>query len=495
MKRLSVFFATAAASLLLTGCGLYNKYEHDSEVPAEAFGTSQDVLDAGGDTSIAQMSWREFFTDPVLQSLIEMVLTHNTDLNSARIAVEKSEAALKMARMAYLPSLYFSPQGTLARFDDNPWSKTYNLPLQLSLDADVFGSIPNKKRAAQAVLRQAQMREEAVRANLISTTAQQYYMLQVLDRQLEILTMTDSLWNASLETQKTLWENGKSYSTAVNQMESSYLNVKAQIVDTRRNIRATENAICRLLAVTPQHVNRNKWGSSALHHPDARMSLPRSAHRDALLAKNGDGTSEDTGQRMFDTKFLKIGIPATMLEMRPDIRMANAAMEEAFYNTQAARAAFFPGITLNGTAGWTNSAGSAVVNPGKLLLSFVGSLTQPIFARGKIKGNYRISQLTEEDLKQKYAQTVIDAGNQVNEALADCEAAREKHHFYHRQVDVLREAYTGTHELMDNGKANYLEVLTAQESLLNAQLSEAMNMYKGAQAVIALYIALGGATK
>lgn len=175
--------------------------------------------------------------------------------------------------------------------------------------------------------------------------------------------------------------------------------------------------------------------------------------------------------------------------------MANAAMEEAFYNTQAARAAFFPGITLNGTAGWTNSAGSVVVNPGKLLLSFVGSLTQPIFARGRIKGNYRISQLTEEDLKQKYAQTIIDAGNQVNEALADCEAAREKHHFYHRQVDVLREAYTGTHELMDNGKANYLEVLTAQESLLNAQLSKAMNMYKGAQAVIALYIALGGATK
>ena len=491
MKRLSVFFATAAASLLLAGCGLYNKYEQDYKAPDDAFGTSQDVLAAGGETSISQMSWREFFTDPVLQSLIEMVLTHNTDLNSARIAVEKSEASLKMARMAYLPSLYFSPQGTLARFDDNPWSKTYNLPLQLSMDVDVFGGITNKKRAAQAVLRQAQMREEAVRANLISTTAQQYYMLQVLDRQLEILTMTDSLWNASLETQKTLWENGKSYSTAVNQMESSYLNVKTQIVDTRRNIRAIENAICRLLAVTPQHVNRNRWGSSALQHPDAQGE----GQRGGASAGMGVETSEDTGQRMFDTQFLKIGIPATMLEMRPDIRMANAALEEAFYNTQAARAAFFPGITLNGTAGWTNAAGSAIVNPGKLLISLVGSLTQPIFARGRIKGNYRISQLTEEDLKQKYAQTVIDAGNQVNEALADCEAAREKHHFYHRQVDVLREAYTGTHELMDNGKANYLEVLTAQESLLNAQLSEAMNMYKGAQAVIALYIALGGSTK
>ena len=473
MKKQSAFFVAAAVSLLLTGCGVYDKYTQKNEAPADAFGTTQDINVASNGNSLATMSWREFFTDPVLQSLIDMVLTHNTDVNSARIAVEKSEASLKMARMAYLPSLYFSPQGTMAKFDDNPWSKTYNLPLQLSMDVDVFGSLTNKKRAANAVLLQAQMREEAIRTNLISTTAQQYYMLQVLDRQLEILTQTDSLWNASLEMQKTLWENGKAYSTAVNQMESSYLNVKAQIVDTRRNIRATENAICRLLAVAPQHINRNKWGSSALHHPDAKGN---------------------TGQRMFDTQFLKIGVPASMLELRPDIRMANHAMEEAFYNTQAARSAFFPSITLNGTGGWTNSAGAAVVNPGKLLLSFVGSLTQPIFARGRLKANLKINQLTEEDLLQRYAQTVVDAGNQVNEAMADCQAAREKHQFYSRQVEVLHEAYTGTHELMDNGKASYLEVLTAQESLLNAQLSEAMNMYKGAQAVIALYIALGGGT-
>ena len=198
---------------------------------------------------------------------------------------------------------------------------------------------------------------------------------------------------------------------------------------------------------------------------------------------------------MFDAKFLKIGVAAEMLEQRPDIRLANAAMEEAFYNTQAARSAFFPSITLTGTAGWTNNAGSVVIDPGKLLLNFVGQLTQPIFARGKLIANKKIAQLTEKDLQRKYVQTVIDAGNQVNEALADCQAAREKHQYYHRQVAVLNDAYFGTHELMDNGKASYLEVLTAQENLLSAQINEAMNMYKGAQAVIALYIALGGGTK
>ena len=307
---------------MFTGCGLYNKYEQKAEAPADAFGKIQDAT--AGDASLAELSWREFFTDPLLQQLIEQVLANNTDLNSARIAVEKSEASLHAAKMAYLPSLYFSPQGTLAKFDDSPWSKTYNLPLQLSWDVDVFGSITNKKRASKAVLLQAQMSEEAVRTNLISAVAQQYFMLQLLDRQLEILTQTDSLWNASLETQKSLWENGKAYSTAVNQMESSYLNVKTQIVDTHRNILATENALSRLMANTPQHIERKKWGSSALE----------------------DRPENTIGQRIFDPQFMKIGVPAKMLELRPDIRMANHVMEEAFYNTQAARAAFFPSITL-----------------------------------------------------------------------------------------------------------------------------------------------------
>ena len=476
MKIKNIIIA-AAVGTMLTGCGLYNKYEapqSSSKGDTDALFGIEASAGAAGGTSIAQMSWREFFTDPLLQQLIEQVLANNTDLNSARIAVEKSEAALKAAKMAYLPSLALAPQGTLAKFDNNPWSKTYNLPLQLSMDIDVFGSITNNKRAAKAVVLQAQMQQEAIRTNLISVVAQQYYMLQLLDRQLDILTMTDSLWNASLETQKSLWENGKAYSTAVNQMESSYLNVKTQIVDTRRNIRATENALCKLMAITPQHIERKSWGSAALHHPEAQG---------------------ETGQRMFDTQFLKVGVPATMLELRPDIRMANHAMEEAFYNTQAARSAFFPSITLSGSAGWTNSAGSMVIDPGKLLLSAVGQLTQPIFARGKLKANLKINQLTEEDLQKKYVQTVINAGNQVNEAMADCEAAREKFSYYRRQVEVLHEAYTGTHELMDNGKASYLEVLTAQEGLLSAQLSEAMNMYNGAQAIIALYIALGCGTE
>ena len=440
-------------SFLLSGCGLYKKYEQKVEVSVDAIGVS------GPASAEAPISWREFFTDPLLQQLIEQVLENNTDLNSARIAVEQSEAMLKAAKLAYLPLLSFAPQGTIASFDYSKATKTYSLPLQMSWDVEAFGSITNKKRAANAVRLQAQCYEETVRSNLVSSVAQQYSMLQVLDRQLEILIQTDSLWNASLETQKSLWENGKAYSTAVNQMESSWLNVKTQIVDTRRNICSMENAICRLLAVSPQHIKRSKWGS---------YPLPQ--------------------------KF-RNGISAKMLEYRPDIRMANHVIEEAFYNMQVARAAFFPSITLSGTIGWTNSGGGAVLNPGSLLLNVMGQLAQPIFSRGKLKANLKVSKLNVEDMRKKYVQTIVDAGNQVNEALADCQAASEKHGYYRRQVEVLHKAYTGTHELMDNGKASYLEVLTAQESLLSSQLSEAMNMYNGAQAVIALYIALGGGTK
>lgn len=443
----------AVVSLMLTSCGLYKKYEQQTEIPADVIGIR------GAASTEAMLPWREFFTDPLLQKLIEQVLANNTDLASARIAVEQSEASLKAAKLAYLPSFSFAPQGTISSFDYSKAAKTYSLPLQMNWEVESFGAITNRKRAANAVLLQAQCYENIVRSNLVSAISQQYSLLQVLDRQLEILIQTDSLWSTSLDTQRSLWENGKSYSTAVNQMEASWLDVKTQIVDTRRNIQSVENAICRLLAVSPQHIERSKWGQYAL------------------------------------SQKLQNGVSASLLENRPDIRMANHVMEEAFYNTQVARAAFFPTITLSGLVGWTNNGGGAIMNPGSLLLNAVGQLTQPIFQQGKLKANLKIAKLTQEDMKLDYVQTVIDAGNEVNEALADYQSTVEKHEYYHRQVSVLHEAFKGTHELMDNGKASYLEVLTAQESLLRAQLSEAMNMYSASEALIALYIALGGGAK
>ena len=454
--KLPVIVLIAMSTVLMSSCGIYGKYHSQTEVDKNLYGTTEEVTVAQADSSIAAISWREFFADPLLQQLIDSALSRNTDLNSARIAIEQSQASLKASKLGYLPSFTLAPQaGYSGNISSSSWVPVYNVPLQMSWDIDLFGTNVNQVRKSKAIVQQAEYRQKAVQANLISTVAQQYYTLQLLDRELEILLYTDSLWNISLETQRALFENGKAYSTSVNQMENSYLNVKTQIVDVRRRIRSTENAICQLLAITPQTIERSAWSS---------YELPES---------------------------VSTGVPAQLLENRPDIRIADQALAEAFYNTNAARSAFFPKISLQGVLGWGNNNG-VIANPGALLFNALASLTQPIFAQGRLIAQLRISKLAQADMQQKYVQTVINAGNEVNEALADCQAAKEKDSYYKRQVEVLQDASAGTRELMDAGKANYLEVLTAQETLLSAQLNEAINLYEGSRALIALYIALGG---
>ena len=445
-----------------SGCGVYKKYQSQTDAPDNLFGEQTDSL-ANDSSSLADFTWREFFTDPLLQQLIDSALARNTDLQSARLAVEQAQASLKAAKLAYLPSLSLNPSASISSTMGtngtmSAASYSYNIPLQLDWNIGISGSVTVNKRKTQALLEQAKYAREATQANLISAVAQQYFMLLLLDRQMEILVETDSLWNISLETERALWENGRAYSTAVNQMESSNLGVKTQILDTKRSIISAENALCKLLAITPRHIERNTWGI---------YQLPER---------------------------FNAGVPATMLERRPDIHVADQQLAEAFYNTAAARAAFFPSFSLQGLLGWTNNGG-LILDPGALLMKAAASLVQPIFAQGKLTASLKIAKYNQQDKLNQYVQTVINAGNQVNEALADCQVAKQKDIIYKRQVEVLHNAYTGTHLLMDNGKASYIEVLTAQESLLAAQLNEATNLFNGSQALIALYIALGGGVK
>ena len=450
------------AGLVLCSCGVYKKYQSQNEAPDDLFGSGDSIAKAVSEASIAEISWREFFTDPLLQNLIDSALARNTDMLAAKSAVMQAQASLKAAKLAYLPSLSLNPQGGVS------WSKfgsagsgsgmsySYNIPLQLDWNIGISGSVTVNKRKAQSVLAQAQAAKDATQANLIATVAQYYFQLLMLDKELQILVETDSLWTESLETERALWENGQAYSTAVNQMESSCMDVKTQIFDTRRSILSAENELCKLLRMTPQTIARTAWGDYKL--PDR-----------------------------FST-----GVPATLLENRPDIKLADQALAEAFYNTAAARAQFYPSFNLTGLLGWVGENGA---DPGALLMKIAASIMQPVFAQGKLIAQLKIAKLNQEDKLMEYIQAVIDAGNQVNEALADCQVAKDKDGLYKRQVEVLHDAYTGTHELMNAGKASYIEVLKAQESLLSAQLNEASNLYDGAQALIGLYIALGGATK
>ena len=443
---------------ILSSCGVYKKYQSQNEAPKDLYG----AVDESG-TSIAEISWREFFKDPVLQALIDSALVRNTDMKAARIAVEQAQASLKAAKLAYLPSLSLAPQASVSSTMNtkgtlSPTAYSYNIPLSLDWNIGIAGSVTVNKRKAKAVLLQAQASEEATKANLIATVAQVYYRLLLLDKQMDILLKTDSLWELSLETERALWENGQAYSTAVNQMESSTLDVKMQIIGTRHSILSAENDLCELLCMTPRHIERGEWGA---------YELPE----------------------RYST-----GVPGVLLQNRPDIKAADQMLAEAFYNTALARASFYPSFSLSGLLGWTNNGG-LIADPGALLMQAAASLVQPIFSQGKLITNLKIAKLNQQAKLDSYVQTVISAGNQVNECLAECQVAKEKDVLYKRQVEVLQSAYNGTHELMNSGKASYIEVLTAQESLLKSQLNEASNLYSGSISLISLYIALGGTNK
>lgn len=466
MKKLHISYSRLIFGLIVlavfNSCGVYRKYKSQTEVPDTVFGAGDSIAQLQNESSIAEVSWRDFFVDPILRNLIDSALVRNTDMRAAKNTVLQAQASLKAAKLAYLPSLNLAPQASYSGMMNtgSEWSKSYSysIPLSLSWDLGIANSVTVNKRKAKAVLAQAEASRDATQANLIATVAQEYFLLLLLDREMKILLMTDSLWDVSLETERALWENGQAYSTAVNQMESSNLSVKMQIIETRRSILSAENEMCKLLCITPRSIERGEWGD---------YELPERY-----------GT----------------GVPAVLLQNRPDIKAADQALAEAFYNTALARAAFFPSISLGGLLGWTNNGG-IIADPGALLLQAAASLTQPIFNCGKLTANLKIAKLNQENRLDSYVQTVIDAGNQVNECLADCQVAREKDVLYKRQVLVLQDAYDGTHELMNSGKASYIEVLTAQESLLTAQLNEATNLYDGAISLISLYIALGGATK
>lgn len=435
------YLLLTAMLLGLSGCALYKQYESTSEAPVALMGEG---VEAG--ESMAVVPWRTFFPDAQLQALIEEGLEHNSNLKISALNIEIAEVSLQTARLAWLPSLNLTPSFQYQG------SASYNVGAGLQWDLDFFGGISSRRRQAQALLAQVKDEKTAVQTRLVADIAKGYHMLQMQDRQLDLMDQAIVLWEQSLDIQRTLMENGKAYSTSVNQMEASLLGVRAQRADLANDIRDTENALCVLLGRTPGHVERE---------PMAHFVLP-----------------VEVG----------LGLPGDLLRNRADIRAAEHGIEKAYYVQQEALSNFFPKITLDGNIGLAGVIGS----PAGLAYSAIASLAQPLFNQGRVRGNYKAAQIRQEQAREQFIGTVLKAGSEVNSLIADCETAAHKAEIFSRQIDVLQKAFDGTHELMKNGKANYLEVITAQEAFLKAQLSEVANTFNGNQAIINLYIALGG---
>ncbi len=432
---------------MLTGCSTYSRY-HRAEIPTENL---YRTLPAGIDTvTIASMSWREMFTDRKLQSLIETGIKQNTDLNVARLRVEAAEAALITAKLSYLPSLGINAEGGGSQYDGTT-AKTYNVGASASWELDIFGRLTAAKRGAVAALQGSRDYQQAVQTQLVATIADSYYTLSMLDTQMAINNRTLENWRATVRTLEALKKVGKANEAGVLQAKANVMQLESSQLAIRKSISETENALSAILAMPSHSIERNNLTEASF--PDT----------------------------------ISIGVPLQLLSNRPDVRQAEMELAQAFYATNVARAAFYPNITLSGTLGWTNNGGGVITNPGQWLLNVIGSLTQPLFNRG-----VNIAKSRQEEAKLLFRQALLNAGKEVNDALTVWQTAKSQIEIGERRVSVLNDAVQKTELLMCHSGATYLEVLTAQQSLLEAETLQSQAYFERIQSIIKLYHALGG---
>ena len=457
--KLNKIILLATASLVMTSCGLYNKYERP-EVNTKGLVRdtvrTTDTLAVSDTTSFGNLPWREVFTDSHLQSLIETALSNNTNLLNAALNVKMVEDQLMVAKLAFVPGFTFSPQGTLASWDGGKTSKTYSLPVTASWSIDLFGNLLNQKRSAQMSLLATRDYQQVVQTKVISNVANMYYTLLMLDKQLEVVNDMTKLTEETWKIMKIQKELGRVKETSVQSAEANYYSVQAQDTDLKRQIRETENSLSLLLGQQAQSIQRGTFEG---------QSLPAE----------------------FST-----GVSLQLLNNRPDVHYAEMSLAQCFYDVNTARSRFYPSISISGTGAFTNSGGGGITNPGKWLLSAVSSLTQPIFAHGQIIAGLKVAKSKQEQAFNTWQNAVLSAGSEVSNALVLYNSSDEKSKLEEKQVASLKKNVEYNKMLFNDGSATYLEVITAQQSLLNAELSKVADDFYKMQAVVNLYYALGG---
>ena len=460
-------FSFLFAATLFVSCGLYNKYERPDKV--ETSGLIRDVLSdrdtlAVQDTaSFGNLPWRQVFTDPQLQALIEQGLQKNSNLLNAALTVQMYETMLKAAKLAFLPAIQIgsttSPMGSISTLHTDPsvTTKAYSIPATASWTLDLFGNILSQKRSTQMKLLGFKDYQMAVRAQVISGIANCYYTLLMLDKQLEIVTEMSAMSKETWEMMKLQYQLGRVRSTGVQSAEAAYLSTQTQANDFRRQIRATENALSLLIGQQGQQIPRSTLEA---------QSLPAE----------------------FST-----GVGVALLKNRPDVHNAEMQLAACFHDIQTARSQFYPNVTIGASAAFTNSNG--VLNPGKWLTTLFGSLTQPIFMRGALTANLKVSKLQYEQAFNTWQNAILSAGNEVSNALVNYNGYDANSKLEAQRVEILKQNVEDTKALYKSSGSSYLEVITAQTQLLSAQLNLVTDDFNKMQAVVSLYTALGGGGK
>lgn len=454
MRKITCITIICINMVLLSSCHIYRNYQRPDNLPTDSLFRDADNQPVTDSLSLGDLPWQEIFQDTLLQQYIRYGLEHNTDMQTALLRVDQAKAQLTAAKLSFLPSLTLSPQGTLTSTAGSKTVKTYELPVQASWEIDLFGNLRNAKKGTQATLLQQQAYQQAVRSELIAGIANTYYSLLMLDEQVAINQSTLEVWKEQVRTMEARMKVGEETENAVTQARASLYELEATHNDLLRQQRETENSLCTLLGMTSRSLERG------------------------------------TLDKQIFPETLPTGIPVRLLSRRPDIVQAEMTLANAYYTTNQARSAFYP--NLSGSAGWTNALGQAVTNPGDWILSAVASLTQPLFNRGKLISNLRVSKDEEQIALLNYRQTLLDAGQEVNDALYATESAGRSLESHRKQCRELERTVQTSEALYRTGNATYLELLTARQSLLNARLNVVTDSFTQCQAVINLYQALGG---
>ena len=460
MKKLMIF----SAVMLLTSCGVYNKYERpdvDTKGLIRDAVSDRDTLAVQDTASFGNLPWRQVFTDPQLQSLIEQGLQKNANLQNAVLTVQMYETMLKAAKLAFLPAINFggNSMGNIQTFYTDPSQtiKAYSLPVTASWTLDLFGNILSQKRSTQMKLLGYKDYQMAVRAQVVGGIANCYYTLLMLDEQLKIVTDMSEMAKETWDMMKLQYQLGRMRSTSVQSAEAAYLSMQTQANDMRRQIRSTENALCLLIGQAGQQIPRSTLAQQALPSEFAA------------------------------------GIGMALLKNRPDVHNAEMQLAACFHDVQTARSQFYPTISVGFTGAFTNASGS--LNPGKWLTNLFGNLTQPIFNRGALTANLKVSQLKYEQAFNSWQNAILSAGNEVSNALVNYNSYDNNSKLEAQRIKVLSQNVEDTRALYKSSGGSYLEVLTAQTQLLSAQINKVTDDFNKMQAVVSLYTALGGGGK
>lgn len=456
MRKITCITIICINMVLLSSCHIYRNYQRPDNLPTDSLFRDADNQPVTDSLSLGDLPWQEIFQDTLLQQYIRYGLEHNTDMQTALLRVDQAKAQLTAAKLSFLPSLTLSPQGTLTSTAGSKTVKTYELPVQASWEIELFGNLRNAKKGTQATLLQQQAYQQAVRSELIAGIANTYYSLLMLDEQVAISQSTLEVWKEQVRTMEARMKVGEETENAVTQARASLYELEATHNDLLRQQRETENSLCTLLGMTSRSLERG------------------------------------TLDKQIFPETLPTGIPVRLLSRRPDIVQAEMTLANAYYTTNQARSAFYPNLNLSGSAGWTNALRQAVTNPGDWILSAVASLTQPLFNRGKLISNLRVSKDEEQIALLNYRQALLDAGQEVNDALYATESAGRSLESHRKQCRELERTVQTSEALYRTGNATYLELLTARQSLLNARLNVVTDSFTQCQAVINLYQALGG---